>query len=459
MTERTIATGGAGGWLDEASSLFAAGLPDHFDRLRWSAERLHTHQTDQLRALLTTAIERSRFHAERLGGTDPTTIELDQLHTLPVMTKTEMMAHFNEVVTDTRINIRSVNAHLGRQGTEPALLLGKYVPLASGGSTGERGVFLYDRHTLVTFLSTVVRAGMASMAAAAGRPPSFPVSMTIVAAPSAVHATGAAPHLARSIADLTFAPATLPFDEIVRRVAGSQPTLLVGYTTMIARLADEQAAGRLAIEPKMVIVTSEQLTPDLARRITAGFGMPPANSFGSSEGLIGTAAPGSEEFTFASDAAVVEFVDAADRPVAPGSPAHHVLVTNLINHTQPLVRYRLDDNMVSLPPSTEHGHQRARLEGRSDEIVRLGGALVHPLTIRSATLAHPTVTEYQAHISDRALTLRIVTAGPTNGDQLRNDLASALHSAGAAGVTVAVNVVDKIERNVETGKAKRFVTS
>ena len=57
----------------------------------------------QLRALLATRVERSPFHARRLAGIDPGRFELGQLAELPVMTKEQMMASFDELVTDRRL--------------------------------------------------------------------------------------------------------------------------------------------------------------------------------------------------------------------------------------------------------------------------------------------------------------------------------------------------------------------
>ena len=75
---------------------FAAKLGDHIQRLPWDAERLAAHQRDRLRALLACAIERSPFHARRLAGIDPGRIEPADLAGLPVMSKEQMMAGFDE---------------------------------------------------------------------------------------------------------------------------------------------------------------------------------------------------------------------------------------------------------------------------------------------------------------------------------------------------------------------------
>jgi phenylacetate-CoA ligase len=46
------------------------------------------------------------------------------------------------------------------------------------------------------------------------------------------------------------------------------------------------------------------------------------------------------------NSAIVEVVDEAGRHVAPGEPGSKVLLTNLVNLTQPLIRYELSDSAV-----------------------------------------------------------------------------------------------------------------
>jgi hypothetical protein len=75
--------------------------------------------------------------------------------------------------------------------------------------------------------------------------------------------------------------------------------------------------------------TGEQLTTDHVDRITSGLGVSPTNSLGTSEALMGTAPPGTDVFDFSSDVAIIEYVDADDRPVPTGQTADHILITNL----------------------------------------------------------------------------------------------------------------------------------
>ena len=81
---------------------------------------------------------------------------------------------------------------------------------------------------------------------------------------------------------------------------------------------------------------------------------------------------------FASDMCLAELVDDDNNPVPAGAPSAKVLVTNLHNLTQPLVRYELTDRFTTPEGTTGAGWLRASIDGRADEVFRYGGVAVHP---------------------------------------------------------------------------------
>jgi phenylacetate-coenzyme A ligase PaaK-like adenylate-forming protein len=164
----------------------------------------------------------------------------------------------------------------------------------------------------------------------------------------------------------------------VTRLNRAQPVLLQGYPSVLSLLAEERAAGRLRIAPVAVTGSSEQFQPDARARVAAAFGVGVVDLFGSTEGVLGSSAPDDATIVLASDLAIVELVDEGNRPVPPGTPSAKVLVTNLMNPTQPLIRYELTDRFVGQPDAAEHGHLRVTVEGRADELLGYDGVVVHP---------------------------------------------------------------------------------
>jgi phenylacetate-coenzyme A ligase PaaK-like adenylate-forming protein len=434
-----------------------AALPDHVERLTWSRERIEGHQRNALRGLLRHALAHSPFHTERLAGVDADGFELADLAQLPTMTKTQLMASFDYVVTDPRLRRALVERHLATAGAEPVELLGEYLAIASGGSSGERGVYVLSRAESVDYLLGITRAAAGRILAMGGPPPGG-VPMSMVAAGSAVHATRALPALfTGDIFDIESTPVTAPLEWIVERLNARRSPLLYGYASILGRLAAEQDAGRLHIAPMVVTSTSEHLEGDSRARIQAAFGAPVVDGFASSEGLVGSSPPGEPEIALATDLAIVELVDEANRPVAPGVPSAKALVTNLFNRTQPLIRYELPDRFVRLPDTEAHGHMRVSVDGRADDLLRFGDVVVHPLVVRSVLVSRAEIVEYQVRQTPRGVDVDVVAPGGTDEAALARALEAALRGAGLHGAEAAVECADAISRDPSTGKARRFV--
>ena len=346
-----------------------ARLPGHAERLGWDAERLAAHQRDRLRELLATAIERSPFHARRLRGIDPGTFELADLPRLPVMTKTEMMEAFDEVVTDRRLGRRMVEEHLAASTETPSLLLDEYVCLASGGSSGLRGVFVHSFGEYAEFGASIMRRAWARLVAMGGPPHGVPVAL--VAAASPIHSTGLGAAVVKE-GPFRFegAPATASPERIVELLERISPALLMGYPGKLAELAREREAGRLAISPLAVSSTSEPLTPELRdgdRVRVRGSGRRPVRLHGGSR-------RGQRSGRLGAHLRLRHVHRRAGRrgrrPVGAGETSAKVLVTNLHNLTQPMIRYELTDRFTPESKPGE-GWLRARVAGP----VRRGAAL------------------------------------------------------------------------------------
>jgi phenylacetate-coenzyme A ligase PaaK-like adenylate-forming protein len=438
-----------------------AAVPEHLERLTWNADRLRAHQQARLRTLLRTAIDRSPFHASRLDGVDPDTFELDDLASLPIMTKTEMMSAFDDVVTDRRVTRTAVEEHLSRTGFEATELFDEHLVLASGGSSGERGIFVYPRAQAIEFLLALVRPGLARMVALFGELPAEPVSSALVAAGSGVHATRALASLfGGDLIQVSSIAASDPIGRIVERLEDVRPVMLQGYPTVIRRLADEKLAGRLTIQPMTVTTTSEPLTPDARARIDEAFGVGVRDMFGSSEGVLGVSPPDDPAIVLASDLTILELVDDENEPVEHGAPSSKVLVTNVSNHLQPLIRYELTDCLVQHPSSAESGHLRVTVDGRRDDELRYdGGVVVHPISVRSVLVKTPQVVEYQVRQTRRGIDLAVVVNDRLDEAELGSRLRSSLTGAGLPDPQVDIRAVDPsdIERHPATGKTRRFI--
>lgn len=78
------------------------------------------------------------------------------LHELPVLTKTLVMEHFDELVTDRTVRVRDVEVYLTAPRDDEQFL-GRYWVNATLGSTGRRGLFLFGRAEWITILASYAR--------------------------------------------------------------------------------------------------------------------------------------------------------------------------------------------------------------------------------------------------------------------------------------------------------------
>lgn len=440
--------------------LVLAERPEHLERRTWSRDRLIAHQRAALADLVAHAVEHSAFHARRLAGIDLTTLDPTDLRDLPVMTKTDLMEHFDDVLTVPGIDRARVEAALAATNGTPVPLTGDHLAFTSGGSSGVRGTFVYDLPALAQFVGAFSRNLLARLLSFGDLPPDG-VAVAYVGAGSAVHMTGVTEPLSeggRLGLRYTVVPATAPIADIVARLNALAPPLLAGYPSILARLADERAAGRLEITPLAVTATSEPLGPDARTRISAGFGVPLVNGYATTEGLQGMSAPDDEAIVLAEDGCIVELVDADGTPVEPGTPSARVLVTTLRNRAQPLIRYELTDRLLALPAAPDHGHLRVAVHGRDDEHLRWGDVEIHPLTFRSVLVTEPGVVEYQVHQHPDGVVVDVVApSGDIDGDALADRLSAALAGAGAPARTAEIRPVEAIARHPVTGKVRRFV--
>src|SRR5262249_38954781 len=76
------------------------------------------------------------------------------------------------------------------------------------------------------------------------------------------------------------------------------------------------------------------------------------------------------------DYVLLESVDAAGRPVPPGTLGDKILITNLSNHVMPLIRYEMSDQVEWTTGDCRCGCRLPRIRtvaGRQEPLVRLPG--------------------------------------------------------------------------------------
>jgi phenylacetate-coenzyme A ligase PaaK-like adenylate-forming protein len=425
-------------------------------RLDWSAERLAEHRDDLLRGLLSTALDRSPWHRRRLAGLDVRRATAADLAELPAMTKDDLMDNFDEIVTDRRLTLAGVEAHLATLTGEESYLLDGYHAVASSGSSGRRGVFVWDWGAWAAAYAALLRHELrAWMGAFPG-----PVTMASVAAGRPTHASRA---IFTTFTRPGFAvrgfPVSRPVAETVEGLERLQPMILGGYPTALCALAHEARAGRLRIAPRRIVCYAEPLLPEMRALLEETWAAPVGNWWCSSEaqGMAISCGQG-PAMHLNEDLLVVEPVDERGAPVPAGVRSAKVYLTHLFNPVLPLIRYELTDEVTVLDGRCPCGcaHRMvADVEGRLDDGFRYGAVDVHPHVFRSPLSRQRHVVEYQVRQHPGGAEILVRTDGPAALDDLRLEIAADLAGLGAPAQATIVEV-DRIDRQ-ESGKFKRFV--
>jgi len=138
--------------------------------------------------------------------------------------------------------------------------------------------------------------------------------------------------------------------------------MLGGDPSALEVLAKEQQVGRLHIHPVAINAAGETLTEAVRQQIAASFGCAVSNYYGSSEAVGLSYECQHHRLHVNSDWYLLEPVDEHDQPVPPGQLSSAVLVTNLANRVQPLIRYKMGDRLLISPDPCHCGSPFPRAE-------------------------------------------------------------------------------------------------
>lgn len=433
---------------------FQARMPSEVDQLTWSLIRLWALRDDRLRAVVRHAKVHSPWHGDRLAHVDPETLSGDDLTAVPPMTKTDLMTHWDEIVTDRRLSLAMASSHLDllEAGT-PAYLLDDYHVMATGGSTGHRAVMVWD---FAGWLAANV-GGNARVPILAGS-----LATARIGALNPVHGSAAAIYCFSQPQNPIhlFSPReSVP--SLVRSLNEVNPGMLGSYPSTLHALAVEKLAGRLHARPRQIMTAGEPLLPETEALLQTAFGVPICDIWGATE--VGTLAasdgvnPG---LVIAEALSVIEPVDAEGRPVMAGERAERVFVTNVLNRVLPILRYEITDEVTVLDepnPGPWTGRRIAHIQGRLDDTFTYpSGVVVHPHVFRSVLTEARYIIEYQVRQTCRGADIVVRADSPIEPD-LNRRIENILGGLGLRDPTVTIVAVDRLDRLRQTGKLRRFV--
>jgi phenylacetate-CoA ligase len=296
---------------------------------RLSRARLEAAHKRKFRKLVDLVRTRSPYYQAiiREHGIDPATCTPSDF---PILTKNDVIEHFDQIVTDPRVSRNRIAEFLSRSTDPQELFEREFHVVHTSGTSGTVGYFVYSHDAWIKGSSQVVRMipfrfrqRIAFVAATRGH---FAGSSLMLTGSHGIN---------RLFYDVRMFDVNLPMSQIVAQLNQFRPHVLCGYAAVLKLLAAAQENQSLHIQPTLVGNGGEPMPNELKRYLEQAFAVPVVNAYASSEHLyMGMTLPGGQGMHLLEDDLIFELHD------------DHTCVTNLFNDTLPLIRYRMDDVLI-----------------------------------------------------------------------------------------------------------------
>jgi phenylacetate-CoA ligase len=306
---------------------------EHIRNGRLSREAFKAKQLARFRRFVGYVQRRSPYYAEVIRE-HRIDVKKCRPEDFPIQTKQTVMENFDDLVTDRSVTKKAVSEFCAHSHDHLDLFDDRHFALHTSGSSGEVGYFVHSKADMVRGILSVLRVSP---------PPKLKKVQMAIAYVGALGGHFTSPTIMtahqHSILKPFFPPTMIsindPLDEIVAQLNAAQPDLLGSYGSMLSLLAEKQLSGELNVSPSIVRNGAEPLTLQTRSLVKRAFGVDVQNLYGSTEHLLmGYGLPAYRGMYLMED-----FVSYELEPDC-------TLVTNFANHTQPLIRYRMDDVLV-----------------------------------------------------------------------------------------------------------------
>src|SRR5512139_705478 len=424
------------------------GMLAELERTQWlPREDVEAHQAQRLNALLQSALAHSPWHAAHIieaaleENVKAGAVTLADLPRLPTMNKRDARENVDQLVW------RDVPGGVFKYTT--------------GGSSGEPLIFYFGRTRQASDAAGRMRARR-WWGVEPGEREAY-----LWGAPVELNKTDRIKTLRDRLVNQmvlnAFAMSPERMDAYLDALQAWQPRCLYGYASSVALLAAHAEARRRTLtlpQLRMVCTTGEPLYPHQRELIARIFGSPVANEFGSRDiGFTAHDAPGGQMLLM-SESHIVEVLDEAGQPVAPGEPGEAV-ITGLNSAAQPFIRYRTGDvlRLAREPAAGGQGlHVIAEVTGRqTDFVVAADGRVMHALAVIYVLRAVPGISQFKCiqHALNRMEVMIVPDAGWN--ETARDAVVAGLQARLGEALRVDVRMLDEIPP--EASGKHRYVVS
>jgi len=402
----------------------------------FSRDRIKKIQSKKLNSLVRYAYKKSPMYRKLYEGIDIDNLDLQRL---PIVNKEYLLRHLSESLTVRGITKDDIVLFAHDPDSVGRYFKNKYVLSTTSGTTGIIGYFLIEqwqwivqkgvefarllKHRLsfhYIFKYTVkTKLRWAMIVASEGHYITYLIARLT-------------PKQAFYLSDIRIFSITNPMNRIVEQLNEFKPHYVHSYPTFLEALAYEKLAGRLNIDVDFMSSGSEPFS-DRARDIIkkAFKDVEVVETYGTTEAVVLANQCKHGKMHINEDYVVIEAVDDDNKPVPDGVASKKVLITNLINKLQPLIRYELRDSVIiDHNYKCECGSPFATIEiqGRSDDTFYLMTKDGHfrafpPIPFEALFLRIKGLRQYQLiHEDQNHLIVRYIAQDSKENDRIENEI-------------------------------------
>ncbi len=299
-----------------------------------STEEIKKYQETQLKELVHYAAQKSPYYKKSFADRAESDF-LSSYQKLPTISKQIMMDNFDEINTCglRRDEVLDFAINQEFSGNYAGYYLDKYVVGLSSGTSGNKGIYVTPREMTERLPFVFLARG--------GIPLNYlPFRILFLLR---VFSQGFE-DINGPLIKLNYKSTMTPPEELIMLINSNKINIIMAPPSMLRILMGR--ADKISVKIKMILSYAEVLEEEEKQRIKAAFKAEVHEIYQASEGQLGsTCRCGNLHIN--EDLVFVELYDKEGKAVdKPGAAADSMLVTNLVNRVQPLIRYEMNDLIV-----------------------------------------------------------------------------------------------------------------
>lgn len=428
----------------------------------------------RLSSLVKWVYQKSPFYRElyKNAGVD---VEFPRLEDIPPVTKEMLMSNYDRALTIPDLTLHDIDEfcrnHENSTNSIP-YFQGRYFVIRSSGTSGLKGLFLYDRKYFREMLAAVTAYRPFDLI----RDKKTHVTITGLFSPDNYH-LGYTTFLRLKAPGIraTAVPASSSLEDIVNALNNIKPDILAGYPSVLNELISAVNSHSLNISPRQICCGGESLSPRTQDTLRDVFQCPVFNFYGSAEANpIAIQCHTTKWLHIIEDFVILEPVDQDLYPVPPGTLSHSCLLTNLHSRTIPLIRYRLDDQIVMSKEPCSCGsifHTIMEVRGRLPNMINMQHvkghlAAIHPESLLTICERENGLAAFQVtQLSMNRLLINVILREKANPEDIKARLLKKVHDLLIGyGVSidqekVSLDIVDRLQPDPRSGKVCAFISN